>query len=240
MNRIVCGDCRQILKELSKESIHLTITSPPYRVGKEYELDLSQEDYDDLIDETMREVWRVLVVGGRVCINVANIGRTPYYPLHSRIIEIMTEIGYSMRGEIIWNKAASVGSSTAWGSWMSATNPVLRDVHEYILVFCKIAYRRDRTGEDTITRDEFLGYTKSIWNIPTESASKIGHPAPYPIELPRRLIQLYSFSGDVVLDPFCGSGSTCIAAKRMGRRYIGIDVVTEYVELAKKRLEIDR
>jgi site-specific DNA-methyltransferase (adenine-specific) len=154
----------------------------------------------------------------------------------------MQEIGFLMRGEVIWSKDASAGSSTAWGSWLSASNPTLRDIHEYLLIFSKGSMKRNSSNkESTITRDEFLEYTKSIWSFPTESAKRVGHPAPFPRELPYRLIQLYTFRGDVVLDPFCGSGTTCVAAVQTDRRFIGIDKNKEYVLLARKRIkdEID-
>ena len=219
------------------ESVHFMVTSPPYNVGKDYDEDLGLEEYRGLLRDVFGEVHRKLVVGGRACINVANLGRRPYIPLHSYIIEEMAEIGYLMRGELIWSKAASAGSSTAWGSWLSASNPTLRDIHEYILVFSKGSMRREKEGrESTVTRDEFLEYTKSIWSFPTESAKRVGHPAPFPVELPYRLIQLYTFQGDVVLDPFCGSGTTCIAALRTNRHFIGVDNSEEYVELARKRI----
>jgi site-specific DNA-methyltransferase (adenine-specific) len=143
-----------------------------------------------------------------------------------------------MRGEIIWDKAASASASTAWGSWLSAANPVLRDVHEYILVFSKGSFRRPVDGrESTISRDEFLEWTKSVWTFPAVSARQIGHPAPFPEELPRRLIQLYTFKGDVVLDPFAGSGTTCVAARDLGRHYIGYEIDAEYYRLAQARLQ---
>jgi len=142
-----------------------------------------------------------------------------------------------MRGEIIWNKASSASPSTAWGSWLSAANPVLRDIHEYILVFSKESFSRKSSGkESTISKEDFLEWTKSVWTFPAVSAKSIGHPAPFPEELPHRLIQLYTFKGDVVLDPFCGSGTTCLAALRDGRKYIGYEIVPEYVELANKRI----
>jgi site-specific DNA-methyltransferase (adenine-specific) len=150
----------------------------------------------------------------------------------------MMEIGFLMRGEIIWNKASSASQSTAWGSWQSASNPVLRDIHEYILVFSKSNFKRDRgSKENSIDRDEFLDWTKSVWSFPAVSAKKIGHPAPFPEELPHRLIQLYSFSGDVILDPFAGSGTTCLAAARDGRHYIGYDTDEEYIKLSRDRIE---
>jgi len=218
-------------------SVHLIVTSPPYNVGKDYDEDLSLNDYRQLLKHVFEEVYRVLVVGGRACVNVANIGRRPYIPIHSYIIQDMLEIGYLMRGEVIWLKAASAGTSTAWGSWMSASNPTLRDVHEYIMVFSKGSMRRTvENRRNTISRDEFLEYTKSAWSFPTQSARAVGHPAPFPVELPYRLMQLYSFEGDVVLDPFCGSGTTCIAAIKANRHYIGFDNNEEYVGLSRSRI----
>lgn len=237
LNNIYCKSS-ELMDEIPNNSVHLMVTSPPYNVKKEYDDDLTLEDYIKLLGDVLQETYNKLVTGGKACINIANIGRKPYIPLHAHIIEIMLEIGFLMRGEIIWNKAASAGSSCAWGSWQSASNPVLRDVHEYILVFSKDTFARKKDGkEDTISRDEFLEFTKSIWNFPTVSAKRIGHPAPFPEELPYRLIQLYTFKNEVVLDPFVGSGSTCLAALKSGRNYIGYDIKEEYVKLAKKRID---
>jgi site-specific DNA-methyltransferase (adenine-specific) len=213
------------------------ITSPPYNVKKEYDDDLSLDEYRALLKRVFTETYKKLVTGGRACVNIANLGRKPYIPLHSYIIEDMLDIGFLMRGEIIWNKASSASPSTAWGSWMSAANPVLRDIHEYILVFSKDSFSRKRGNKiNTIEREEFLEWTKSIWTFPAVSAKSIGHPAPFPEELPYRLIQLYSFEGDVILDPFCGSGTTCLAALKSKRYYIGYDIEENYVKLARKRI----
>jgi site-specific DNA-methyltransferase (adenine-specific) len=226
------------MPELLDNSVHLMVTSPPYNASKEYDDDLTLEEYLAVLQRVMSETYRVLVTGGRACINLANLGRKPYIPLHAYVIEFMLELGYYMRGEIIWDKGASASSSTAWGTWMSAVNPVLRDVHEYILIFSKGSFsRKKKDGESSITRDAFLENTKSVWSFPAESARKIGHPAPFPEELPQRLIQLYTFEGDLVLDPFCGSGTTCVAARRAGRRYVGYDVNQDYLDLASSRLE---
>jgi site-specific DNA-methyltransferase (adenine-specific) len=150
----------------------------------------------------------------------------------------MTKIGFLMRGEIIWNKSASSGTSTAWGSWKSAANPTLRDTHEYILVFSKGSYSRSAESKsDTISKDDFLALTKSVWEFPAESARRIGHPAPFPVELPRRCIQLYSFAGDVVLDPFCGVGSSCLAAIQDSRHFVGYEISAEYAGMAAKRVK---
>src|ERR1051326_7703064 len=236
LDSVYCQDSRS-MSQLPDSSVHLMITSPPYNVGKEYDENLSLADYRQLLQDVFRETFQVLVPGGRACINVANLGRKPYIPIHASIIEEMERLGYLMRGEIIWDKSASAGTSTAWGSWQSASNPTLRDVHEYILIFSKDSFQRPR-GEktNTITKDQFLEYTKSIWTFPAESAKKVSHPAPFPVELPHRLIQLYSFEGEIVLDPFCGSGSTCVAAARAARHFVGYDVSEEYVKVARARV----
>ncbi|MBC7334608.1 MAG: site-specific DNA-methyltransferase, partial [Actinobacteria bacterium] len=214
------------------------VTSPPYNVGKEYDEDLTLNEYRAFLKRVWSEVKRVLVPGGRACINIANLGRKPYIPIHAFIVEDMLELGFLMRGEIIWNKASSGSPSTAWGTWLSAKNPVLRDVHEYILVFSKNMFARKylTSRKSTICREEFLEFTKSVWTFAAEPATNVGHPAPFPVELPYRLIQLYTFEGEVVLDPFVGSGQAAIAAIKAGRHYVGYDIEEGYVKLAEKRI----
>ncbi len=226
------------MAELPDNSVQLMVTSPPYNVGKDYDQDLTLPEYLSFLERVWVEVFRVLVPGGRACINVANLGRRPYLPLHAWITESMLRMGFLMRGEVIWNKAGSASPSTAWGSWKSASNPTLRDVHEYILVFSKTAFKRYNiiSRKSTISRDEFLEFTKSIWTFPAESASKVGHPAPFPLELPYRLAQLYSFDDEVILDPFMGSGQTALAAIKAGRHFIGYEICPEYVSLADSRI----
>jgi len=236
-NTIIQGNA-EYMKELPDNSVHLMVTSPPYNVTKEYDMDLTLEEYLQLLRNVFAETYRVLVYGGRACINVANLGRKPYIPLSDYISQLMLEIGYFMRGEIIWHKGAGAGVSMAWGSWQSATNPVLRDTHEYILVFSKGSFSRKRPeGKfDTITREQFMEWTKSVWVMNPESAKKVGHPAPFPVELPYRLIQLYTFTDDIVLDPFMGSGSTAVAALQSGRRYVGYEIDSKYIKLAEARI----
>ncbi len=225
------------MEELPDSSVHLMVTSPPYNVKKEYDKDLSLGEYRTLLKAVFKETYKKLVTGGRACINVANLGRKPYIPLHSYIIEDMLDIGFLMRGEIIWNKASSASPSTAWGSWLSAGNPVLRDIHEYILIFSKESFSRKRGNKkDTITKEDFLEWTKSVWIFPAVSARSIGHPAPFPEELPHRLIQLYTFKGDVALAPLCGSGTACLTALKDDRQYIGYDIEPSYVKLANQRI----
>ena len=225
------------MKHLPDDSVHLMITSPPYNVGKEYDSDLTLSEYMDLLDDVMKEVYRVLVEGGRACVNIANIGRKPYIPLHLYLTEIAHDCGFFMRGEIIWDKGASAGTSCAWGSWQSSSNPTLRDVHEYILVFCKGTFKRYPVRQDSIGRDDFLESTKSIWRFPTTSARKVNHPAPFPVELPLRLIHLYSYVDDIVLDPFMGSGTTAEAALCANRRYVGYEINDDYVRESMLRLQ---
>jgi DNA modification methylase len=229
------------MSELPDHSVHLMVTSPPYNVSKDYDHDLTLDEYRNLMRRVFRETYRVLVTGGRACINIANVGRKPYLPLHAFLIEDMLEIGFFMRGEIIWNKASSASASTAWGSWLSASNPVLRDVHEYILVFSKDSFSRpSRDRQSTIEKDDFLNWTKSVWEFPAVSAKQVGHPAPFPEELPRRLIELYTYNHDIVLDPFCGSGTTCLAAYKANRHFIGYEINQEYLLLAENRLEAEK
>ena len=240
LNSTIFGSAED-MSMLPDNSLHLMITSPPYNVSKEYDEDLSLTEYLEMLRNVFTETYRVLINGGRACINVANLGRKPYIPLSDYISQMMIEIGFNMRGEIIWNKAASASPSTAWGSWLSASNPILRDIHEYILVFSKGDYKRDRkidekeTKQNTISRHEFIEWTKSIWTFNAESARRVGHPAPFPIDLPHRLIQLYSFTTDIILDPFMGSGTTAIAALKNNRKYIGFEISQDYIKLTEQR-----
>jgi len=236
-NTLICASSED-LRLIPDCSLHLMVTSPPYNVTKEYDDDLTLAEYLQTLRRVFAETYRVLVHGGRACINVANLGRKPYIPLSDYLSRMMIELGFLMRGEIVWNKNAGAGVSMAWGSWQSAANPVLRDVHEYILVFSKGGFRRSRPEgkEDTISKAEFLEWTKSVWTMSPESARKVGHPAPFPVELPYRLAQLYTFKGDVVFDPFMGSGSTAIAALKAERKYIGFEVDPGYLKLAEARI----
>jgi DNA modification methylase len=237
LDKIFCKSSEK-MEEIPDNSIHLMVTSPPYNVGKEYDENLTLNEYREFLRKVWSEVKRVLVPGGRACINIANLGRKPYIPLHVFIVEDMLDLGFLMRGEIIWNKGASGSPSTAWGSWLSAKNPVLRDVHEYILVFSKGMFSRGNLRrKSTISKEEFLEFTKSVWTFPAEPATKIGHPAPFPVELPYRLIQLYTFEGEIVLDPFMGSGQTAIAAVKTRRHYVGYDTNEEYTKLAERRIK---
>ena len=236
-NKIILGNSEK-MNEIPDNTVHLMVTSPPYNVTKDYDEDLHLNDYLKLLKNVFSDTYRVLVNGGRACINIANIGRKPYIPLSDYISQMMLDIGYLMRGEIIWNKGAGAGVSMAWGSWQSAANPVLRDVHEYILVFSKGNYQRINNGkENTITKEQFMEWTKSIWTMNPESAKKVNHPAPFPEELPYRLIQLFTFKGDIILDPFIGSGTTAVSSIKSNRNFIGYEINKQYKLIADTRIK---
>ena len=241
-------------KVLEDDSVALVVTSPPYFSGKEYELAMgeggipgSYHDYLTMLRKVFEECYRKLEPGGRIAVNVANLGRRPYRSLSADVIDILQDLEYLLRGEIIWVKSETSSGSCAWGSFRRASNPVLRDVSERIIVACKASFARvmsvkDREArrrpyESTITRDAFMSYTTDIWEFPPEYAQRVGHPAPFPIELPSRLINLFTYEGDLVLDPFMGSGTTAVAAVKTGRGYAGFDHLQEYVDIANRRIK---
>ena len=219
-------------------SIALAFTSPPYNVGKDYDDNMTLEDYLGLIQRVGQDVYRVLKPGGRYVINIANLGRKPYIPMNSYFYRVHGDIGFLPMGEIIWQKGKGASGNCAWGSWKSAKSPRLRDLHEYLIVLAKESFSRPDKGESDIEGSEFMEATLSVWNISPESAKKVGHPAPFPVDLAARVIKLYSYVEDVVLDPFVGSGTTCVAAKQLKRHFVGIDIAEEYCALSEKRLSI--
>jgi site-specific DNA-methyltransferase (adenine-specific) len=288
LDHIICGDARR-MDAVPDASVQLIVTSPPYNVLKDYtdhDDNLSLEEYLCLLNAVWQECYRVLVPGGRLCVNVANTDRKPYLSLVSLIDEELRTSSQTWlhRGHIIWDKGASAGVSTAWGSFGRSTNPTLRDVHEYITVWSKDRLKLADGGETGITGNQFVAWTRSIWRpeeligelekkiaakladarkrdkddawiaesiaravwgqatVPGETVwemtteSGVAHPAPFPMELPKRVIALYTQPGDVVLDPFMGSGSTAIAAKLTGRHYVGYELSAEYCALAEKRV----
>lgn len=223
--------------ELPNNSVALTVTSPPYHVGKEYDTQTSFEEYLELLERVFTECFRVTEPGGRMAVNVANLGRKPYINLVAIVDSIMQRIGFLPRGEIVWVKAKGASGSCAFGSYMKASNPTLRDVHEMILVYSKQRWGRAKDGSSTILRDDFLQNTLSVWYMRPESAKRVGHPAPFPLELPGRLIDLYTYQDDLVLDPFAGVGTTALAAAHRNRRWAAYDTSVEYIEAAQARLE---
>ena len=257
LDQIHCADARH-MTDVSDASIALVVTSPPYFAGKEYETALgeghipaSYKDYLEMLTEVFAECVRKLEPGGRIAVNVANLGRRPYRSLSGDVTTILQdELGLLLRGEIVWVKGQGASGSTAWGSFQSAANPVLRDLTERIVVagkgrFDRALSRRQREkqglpSEVSIFKDDFMGATTDVWDLPSESATRVNHPAPFPVELPLRLIELYTYRGDVVLDPFMGSGSTAVAAVRSERNFVGYDTDDSYVQAARKRVEAER
>lgn len=258
----VHGDAR-FMEVVPDNSVALVVTSPPYFVGKEYEqavvgdrdrtpaIPTTYLDYLQMLRDVFSECLRVLEPGGRMAINVANLGRKPYRSLSADVINILQDdLGMLLRGEIIWHKAEGASGSLAWGSYRSATNPVLRDITERVIIASKGRFdravkpaKREGAGlphKSSVSADEFMEATLDVWRIDPESARRIGHPAPFPVELPRRLIDLYTFEGDVVLDPFLGSGSTVVAAARTARTGIGFDLDPDYIELARERVTAEQ
>ncbi len=227
------------MEELENNSVSLTVTSPPYNIGKESDLDLTDDEYWSMMGDIFKETYRVTESGGRLVVNVANLGRKPYIPFSKYFTELLIEIGFIMRGEIIWQKSKGANANFAWGSWLSASNPVIRDIHEYCLVFSKDSLKKSTQGESSLEKEEFMESTLSIWNINPARAKKIGHPDQFPVELPKRFINLYSFKKDLVLDPFIGSGTTAIASKLLQRNYVGYEINKEYIEIANKRLRAE-
>lgn len=253
IDKVFEGDSRR-MGEVPDASVALVVTSPPYFAGKEYEAALGQGgvpgdylEFLDLLRDVLAECVRKLEPGGRLAVNVANLGRRPYRSLSADVIAILQDdLRLLLRGEILWAKQRGSSGSCAWGTFAKAANPVLRDVTERVIVASKGRFdralstrERQRLGlpwRSTIERDDFLEETLDVWEIPPESATRIGHPAPFPVELPARLIELYTYEGDLVLDPFLGAGSTAVAAWRSGRHYAGYDLDGRYVELTEARL----
>ena len=259
VDEIYVGDARS-MDRVQPSSVALVVTSPPYFAGKQYEEELGQggipasyAEYLTLLEDVFAECVRKLEPGGRIAVNVANLGRKPYRSLGADVVAILQDrLGLLLRGEVVWRKARGAGGSCAWGSFRSPANPVLRDLTERVVVaskgrFDRAVARSERQQRGlphvaTTTADEFMEATLDVWELAPESATRVGHPAPFPVELPQRFVELYTYQGDVVLDPFMGSGTTALAALRTGRHYLGYDTDPAYVEAARRRVsgELER
>lgn len=254
---LVLGDARD-MRDVKDASVALVVTSPPYFAGKAYEaispdnpaVPDSYVEYVAMLRDVFAECVRVLEPGGRIAVNIANLGRKPYRSLAADVIRILQDdLGLLIRGEVVWVKARGAGGNCAWGTYLQPGNPVLRDLTERVVIagkgrFDRAIGRVDRKAQGlphaaTVTGDEFLDATLDVWELPPESASRVDHPAPFPVALPQRLIELYTYADDLVLDPFLGSGSTAVAAARTGRRYVGYDLDPAYVAIARRRVEAE-
>ncbi|MCB1257876.1 MAG: site-specific DNA-methyltransferase [Microthrixaceae bacterium] len=250
------GDARH-MTGVASDSVALVVTSPPYFAGKQYEEELGVDgvpadyfEYLQLLTDVFSECKRVLQPGGRIAVNVANLGRRPYRSLSADVIEILQDLGLLLRGEVIWWKGRAAGGSCAWGTFQRPSNPVLRDVTERIIIASKGRFDRALTPREralrglpsttTLSKEEFMEATTDMWEIAPESATRVGHPAPFPVTLPTRLIDLYTYADDVVLDPFMGSGTTAVAAVRTGRHFIGFDTDASYIDIAQGRIDAER
>jgi DNA modification methylase len=247
------GDARH-MDSILDNSVALVVTSPPYFAGKQYEEELEREgvpasylEYLDMLRQVFAECVRKLEPGGRIAVNVANLGRKPYRSLSADVIRILQDdLKLLLRGEVIWRKGEGAAGNCAWGSFRKAANPVVRDITERVIIASKGRFDRAKgrperetlglPSQSTIDADEFMAATLDVWDIPPESARRVSHPAPFPVELPERLIRLYTYEGDLVLDPFMGSGSTLVAAARLARRYAGYDLDPTYVDIARLRV----
>lgn len=257
LDKLIVGDARR-MDEVPDSSVALVVTSPPYFAGKEYEAALGADgvpasylEYLELLREVFAECARTLEPGGRIAVNVANLGRRPYRSLSADVIGILQDdLRLLLRGEIVWVKQRGSSGSCAWGSFQRPGNPVLRDLTERVVVASKGRFDRALTprqraarglpSESSMTREDFMENTLDLWEQPAESATRIGHPAPFPIELPGRLIELYTYRGDLVLDPFAGSGTTAVAALRAGRHFVAYDLDRSYIDLAESRIATER
>ena len=228
---------------ISKNSIDLIITSPPYNVDIHYSSfkdNMPYEKYLEFTEKWLSKALELVKPDGRMCLNIPldkSKGRTGsgFQSVYADIVEIAKKVGWKYFSTIIWNEG-NISRRTAWGSWLSAKAPYVIAPVEVIVVFYKERWSKIKNGNSDISKEEFMEWTQGVWNFPGESRKKVGHPAPFPVELPKRCIKLFSFVGDTVLDPFLGSGTTLIACSLLNRRGIGVEIDEKYCKLAKMRV----
>jgi site-specific DNA-methyltransferase (adenine-specific) len=229
-----------VTNAIAASSIDLIVTSPPYNVGIQYESskdDISYSEYLEFTHKWLSRCFEFLKDDGRLCLNIPlDKNKGGQQSVGADITTIAKQVGFQYHATIVWNEG-NISRRTAWGSWMSASAPFVIAPVELIVVLYKKNWRKvSGSGESDITRDEFIQWTNGLWTFKGESKKKVGHPAPFPIELPKRCIKLFSFVGDTVLDPFAGSGTTLIAAAMLNRIGIGVEIDPQYCELSKRRI----
>jgi site-specific DNA-methyltransferase (adenine-specific) len=246
LNKIYNEDCLLTIDRFENLSIDLVITSPPYNVNlgdnkynkTPYDLyndNLEHKEYLSWLENIFKNLYPKIKSGGRVCINIGD-GKNGNIPTHSDIIQFMTsELNYIPITTIIWQKN-NVSNRTSWGSFLSPSCPSFPTPFEYVLVFCKENRKLQYSGEIDIERQEFIDWSLSYWEIAPEKGKKVGHPAPFPIELPKRLMKLFSYKNSLVYDPFMGSGTTALACIKNNRNFVGSEISQQYCELIDKRI----
>ncbi len=226
--------------DLEKSSIDLIVTSPPYNVGIEYEThndEISYKRYLEWTGEWLSKALSILKTDGRICLNIPlDKNKGGMESVYADITVLAKKIGFKYQSTVVWNEQ-NISRRTAWGSWLSASAPYVIAPVEMIVILYKNRWKKEKKGISDITKEEFIQWTNGMWTFSGESKKRIGHPAPFPLELPKRCIKLFSYIGDTVLDPFAGSGTTLIEAQKLNRKGIGVEISREYFELAKKRIE---
>jgi site-specific DNA-methyltransferase (adenine-specific) len=231
------------VNKIQNETIDLIVTSPPYNVDIHYNSfddTISYDKYLEFTKKWLKKALNLIKQDGRMCLNIPldkSKGRNEagFQSVYADIIKIAKEVGFKYFSTIIWNEG-NISRRTAWGSWLSPRAPYVIAPVETIVIFYKSHWKKTEDGKSDLTKNEFMEWTNGLWTFSGESKNKVGHPAPFPIELPIRCIKLFSFLGDIVLDPFLGSGTTLVACKNLDRKGIGVEIDKNYCELAKKRL----
>jgi len=245
-DKIICGNSENVLETFPDNFVDIIVTSPPYNFGLEYKDDKNKDaiywqDYFDKLNRIWKESCRVLKPGGRFCVNVQPLF-SDYMPTHHMISKQLLELGLLWKAEILWEKHNYNCKYTAWGSWKSPSMPYLKYTWEFVEVFCKDSHKKQGDSDKIdITGDEFKKWVYAKWDIaPEGNMKKYNHPAMFPEELVVRLLKLFSYQDDIVLDPFNGVGTTTLVAHKLKRRYIGIDISQEYCQEAEKRLKNEK